>query len=417
MIHSTTTSHIRSQQEKPSIPLSVWMVGFMMFMACASYVMIYAYCGIFLKNVAGVSLSWIGFLEAMAEAASYLTKLLSGVISDQMDRRKPLVVAGIALTVISRLLLAISPTFALITITRIMERLGNGIQSTPRDAMVGDIAPPSRCGESYGLKRALAQAGSLFGAFLAYAVMVYTNDDYTSVFYVACIPSVISLLILIFFVKEKRTQKISAITAEIPLPKAKRKHPIRMENLLRMGRSYWMLMLVASIFFLARFGETFMTLHANGSFSLEPRYIAMVMVAYNLGHCLIAYPAGYIADRMNRYWVLAMGILMLILSDLCLATATGLTTFFIGAFLWGVQFGITQNVFTTLIAETVPEDLRGTGFGVFYIICASSAFIADTLAGQIGDHYGVEKIYIYGCVMAIISLFSLMFTMGYRKKK
>jgi len=417
MANSTTAGQIIENQTKPEIPLSVWMVGLMMFMACASYVMIYAYCGIFLKNVAGASLSWIGFLEAMAEAASYFTKLLSGIISDQMTRRKPLVVAGIAMTVISRLLLAMSPTFALITVTRVIERLGNGIQSTPRDAMVGDLAPPSRRGESYGLKRALAQAGSLFGAFLAYAVMVYTNDDYISVFYVACIPSVISLLVLIFFVHEKRAQKSSAITAEITLPQAKRKHPIRMQNLKRMGRSYWMLMFVAAVFFLARFGETFMTLHANGSFKLEPRYIAMVMVAYNLGHCLIAYPAGYLADRMNRYWVLAMGILMLILSDLCLATATGLTAFFIGAFLWGVQFGITQNVFTTLIAETVPEDLRGTGFGVFYIVCLNSAFVADTVAGQIGEYYGVGQIYIYGCVMAIVALFCLMFTMGYRKKK
>ncbi|MDP2193659.1 MAG: MFS transporter, partial [Alphaproteobacteria bacterium] len=340
----------------------------------------------------------------ISEGTSYLSKLLSGVISDQMTRRKPLVVIGITLTVISRILLALSPTYVLITLARIIERLGNGIQSTPRDAMVGDIAPPTRRGESYGMKRAIAQGGSLFGAFLAYAVMVYTNDDYISVFYVACIPSILSLIVLIFFVKENKASKSSAVTSEIPLPETKRKHPIRMVNLKRMGRSYWMLMFVASVFFLARFGETFMTLHADSTFKLAARYIPMVMVAYNAGHCLISYPAGYIADRMNRYWVLAMGILMLVLSDVCLATATGLSGFFLGAFLWGVQFGITQNVFTTLIAETVPEDLRGTGFGVFYIICALSAFFADTLAGQIAHNYGIEKVYIYGCVMAIIAL-------------
>lgn len=403
-----------------SIPATVWMIGLMMFMSNAAYVMIYTFCGVYLKNIAGVSLGVIGFLEALAESASYLTKLLSGIISDRMSKRKPIVLVGVFLAVLSRVLLALSPTVFFITVTRVFERFGNGIQSTPRDALVGDITSPMRRGEAYGLKRMIAQAGSLLGAFLGFIVMYLTNDDYTSVFSVACIPSVFALLILIFFVKERTSEKghhTSAVTSEIPLPDEKRKHPIRLENLLRMGRSYWMIILVSGVFMLARFGETFMNLHANDNFDLLPRLLPMVMIAYNAGHCLISYPIGYIADRMNRYWVLAIGIVMLVLSDFFLATAQSMTMFFVGAFFWGIQFGITQNVFTTLIAQTVPEDLRGTGFGIYHITCALGAFIADNAAGQISKYYSIFHAYMYSGIMAIISLLVLFFAMGFRSKK
>ena len=399
------------------IPFPVLMIGLMMFMSNAAYVMIYTFCGVYLKNIAGVSLGMIGFLEALAESASYLTKLLSGIISDRMSRRKPIVAIGVSLAVVSRILLALSPTVMFITITRVLERFGNGIQSTPRDALVGDITSAKRRGEAYGLKRMIAQAGSLIGAFLGFIVMYLTDDDYTEVFYVACFPSVIALIILFLFVKEKKKHKTSAVTAEIPLPDEKRKHPIQMKNLQRMGKSYWMIILVAGVFMLARFGETFMNLHANDNFDLLPRLLPMVMVAYNAGHCLISYPIGCLADRMNRYWVLAIGIVMLVLSDFFLATSQSLTMFFVGAFFWGIQFGITQNVFTTLIAHTVPEDLRGTGFGIYHIVCALGAFIADNAAGQISKHYSIYHAYTYSGVMAIVALLVLFFSMGYRAKK
>lgn len=404
-------------KEKLGMPTAVWMIGLMMFMSNAAYVMIYTFCGVYLKNIAGVSLGMIGFLEALAESASYLTKLLSGIVSDRMSKRKPIVLVGVALAVISRILLAFSPTVFFITLTRVLERFGNGIQSTPRDALVGDLTAPERRGEAYGLKRMIAQGGSLLGAFLGFFVMFYTNDDYTSVFMVACFPSVLAILILIFLVKEKKEHNASAVTAEIPLPDEKRRHPIQFKNLQRMGKGYWMIILVAGVFMLARFGETFLNLHANDNFELLPRLLPMVMVAYNAGYCIISYPIGYLVDRMNRYWVLAIGIVMLILSDFFLATAQSLPVFFVGAFFWGIQFGITQNVFTTLIAQTVPEDLRGTGFGIYHITCAIGAFIADNAAGQISKNFSIHHAYTYSGIMAIIALLVLFFSMGYRSKK
>ncbi|CAO5678410.1 MAG: putative MFS-type transporter YfcJ [Holosporales bacterium] len=408
---------IVSNKNNEKIPVTVFMIGLMMFMANASYVIIYAFCGVYLKDIGGVSLGLIGILEGLAEATSFLLKFLSGIVSDHLGRRKPLVLFGQILAALSRLVLALSPVFGIVVFSRIVERIGNGLQATPRDAIVGDITAPHRRGEAYGIKRMLAQAGSVFGAFLGYFVMAYTNDDYLTVFKVACIPSFIAVAIVLFFVKENKQHKTSAVTSEIPLPDEKRKHPIKMETLLKMGRSYWMIILIAAVFMLARFGENFMLFHGKENFGILVRFLPLIMITYNAGHSLISYPIGYIADRMNRYWVLAIGILMLVLADFCLATAQSSVVFFIGTFFWGVQFGITQNVFATLISQTVPENLRGTGFGIFNIVCAISCFSADALAGFISQNISIYHTYIYGGVMAIISLLFLIFAMGYRGKK
>lgn len=411
------TSIVCSSKDNEKIPLTVFMIGLMMFMANTSYVIIYAFCGVYLKDIGGISLGLIGILEGLAEATSFLLKFLSGIISDRMGSRKPLVLIGVTLAALSRFVLALSPVFGIVVFSRIMERIGNGLQATPRDAIVGDITTPKRRGEAYGIKRMLAQAGSVFGAILGYLVMAYTNDDYRTVFWVACIPSFFAIIIIAFFVHENKKHKTSAVTSEIPLPDEKRPHPIKMDILLKMGRSFWMIILIAGVFMLARFGENFMIFHGKENFGVLTRFLPFIMITYNAGHSLVSYPIGYIADRMNRYWVLAIGILMLVLSDFCLATAQSSLMFFIGTFFWGVQYGITQNVFVTLISETVPENLRGTGFGIFNIVCAISCFSADALAGFISENVSIFHTYMYGGVMAIISLLFLMFAMGYRGKK
>ena len=158
-VDSTNTS---AKPVQP-IPQTVWTLGWMMFLINLSYVMIYSFSGIYLKTLLGVSMGLIGLLEGLAEAASFAMKLVSGMFSDFLRRRKPVMIFGYMLSVFSRPILAISNSFALVLTARIMERLGNGIQATPRDAMVADVAPPKRIGASYGLKRSLATAGSFFG--------------------------------------------------------------------------------------------------------------------------------------------------------------------------------------------------------------------------------------------------------------
>lgn len=400
----------------PPIPRTVWILGGMMFLINLSYVMIYSFSGIYLKTLLGVTITWIGFLEGLAEAASYAMKLFSGMFSDYLRRRKPVMVFGYLLSVFSRPILAVSHSFSLVLTARLMERLGNGIQATPRDAMVADIAPPNRIGASYGLKRSLATAGSFFGGVCGILAMMATNGDYQKVFWIASIPAIIAFSILLFIVKEPKQFDHPAVSSEVPLPAPKRRQRIQISQFHLLGQAFWLLMAVNAIFMLSRMGETFLILHAHSNFGLSKTYAPAIMMLFNAGWCAASYPVGVLADRMNRYWFLAIGIIFIVLADLVLASAESLTVVFIGVVLWGIQYGITQNIFVSLIAEKVPEDLRGTGFGCYYIISAISALVCDTCAGNIAHHYGEGRVFIASGIVALMSLMVLIFIMGYKKR-
>lgn len=407
---------VKQSKTYPPIPQLVWIIGSMMFLVNLSFIMVYSYVGIYMKSL-GVTMAWIGVVEGLAEASSFLMKLLSGIYSDFLKRRKPVMLVGYTMIVFSRIVFSLAATFAPLFAARLVERLGNGIQSTPRDTMVADVSPPSRIGAAYGLKRTLAQSGSLLGAIVAMFAFTAVSEDYQSVFQLAAVPAVVAFLILIFFVIEPKKFAHSAVSAEIPLPPEQHKRSIiNLANLAKLGSTFWLLMGINAIFMLSRFSETFLSLHAYNNFGLAGKHAPLIMLVFNAGWVLSSYPVGVMADRMNRYWFLALGILFLILADHFLATATSLKWIFIGCFFWGVQYGVTQNIFLSLVAENVPVNLRGTGFGSYYIICAISAYFADHLAGTISQHHGEASAFSLSGVIAIVSLLALLSLMIYKTK-
>jgi len=417
MTHSNkSSSHEYLAKPLLNVPLLVWILGCMMFLANLSFIMVYSYVGIYMKSM-GVTMGWIGVVEGVAEGCSYLMKLFSGMFSDYLRRRKPVMIVGYTMLLISRIIFSVAGSFYPLFAARLVERIGNGIQSTPRDTMVADIAPANRIGTAYGLKRTLAQAGSFLGAICAIGAMIWAEGDYELIFRIAAIPALIAFLILMFFVHEPKKFAHSAVSAEIPLPSERKRSYMHWSSLGQLGTPFWILMGLASIFMLSRFGETFLTLHAYTNFGLELAYAPTIMLVFNAGWCLSSYPVGVLADRMNRYMFLAMGIVFLILADHFLATATSLTWVYVGCFFWGVQYGVTQNIFLSLIVEKVPHDLRGTGFGVYYIICAISAYFADMIAGFVSEDYGQPMAFSVSGVIAMVCLLLLIVLIGYKRNK
>jgi MFS family permease len=396
---------------KGEIPRTVYVLGAMMFLMNCAFVMTYSFSGLYLKSLGAANVA-VGFLEGLAEATSFLMKFFSGVISDALRRRKPVMYIGYALSVIARPMMAAAGSFGWFFGAKLSERLGNGIQATPRDAIVADVTPPSRIGAAYGLKRSIAQAGSIVGALLGWIAMWLTDDNMGAVFWLACVPSFVAFLLLTFYVKEPKRMDHSAVSAEVPLPATKRRHRISWSNLRLLGSSFWLLMLVNAIFMLARVSEQFLVIHAKESYDMASRYAPIVCMVYNLGYCLISYPVGLMADRINRYWFLTLGIVIMVLASLILATAVNLWILFLGILFWGFQMGITLNIFSSLIAETVPENLRGTGFGCYYIINAVAIILAETMAGKVADVFGLHSSFIVSAVISIVALIALIVIMA-----
>jgi MFS family permease len=397
------------------IPFSVWGLGIATFLLNSSSVIVFGLCALYMKNHLGASIATIVVFEGYVEACANFTKVFSGVLSDYLRRRKNLMVVGFAMATVARPILALFPAVEAVLIARFMDRIGNGIQSAPRDALVGDISPHDIRGACFGLRQALATAGSLFGGVLSYTAMSQSGNDYIFTFWVASIPATLGLLILLFTVKEPDPKDADFDENDSAQKKIKR-HPIRIEDLKRMGRSYWILMGIAGLFFIGRISESFLLLNAETTFKMPAADVQLIIMFYNASNALASFPIGILSDRMRRMNILLLGFVVLISADLILGFTSNKNLMFLGVALWGIQIGVTQSMFLTIISEKVPADLRGTGIGMFYLITSLALALGGRVAGYFAGNYGVQDTFLMSGAAALLAFFALMLFSLKRKK-
>lgn len=375
-------------------------------MMCSSisYIMILGVFGLYLKSI-GHSQTSIGFLEGLFEAISYFLKLFSGVITDVLRTRKGLIILGYAFLVISPPSIVLATSALGAGVGRALNRVGNGIWSVPRDALVGDVAPKNMRGQCFGLKRSMGTIGCILGSISAFVAMHYFNFGFKAIFTLAGISVLAGFLIIVFRVKDSYTDAAAA------MPRQK----FKWSDLRELGWDYALIMCVATVFWLSRIEEGFMPLYAYLHFDLSLSYVPLIMLVYNITYTLSSYPIGILADRTNRIVFLGIGIVILILADLSFFAATSITGFWVGVILWGIQMGIAMNTFTTLIVDVTPKKLHGTAFGCYYIICAICVIIANSFAGYISETWGNRYAYLLSAFIASLSLIILMLVMKYRK--
>jgi len=266
---------------------------------------------------------------------------------------------GYALTITSMFLTSMSAGYGSIFAARLIGRSGNGIQATPRDAMVGDVAPADKRGSSYGLMRSLGLLGSIIGSGLSIVAMWYTANNFREVFYLATIPSIIAFLLLWCFVKEPK--HTSDTVNEIDKPA---KLFVKLSDLYGLGKKFWYLMGIVSIFMFDQFSCQWQTLVAYEKFNLSAQYVPLISMVFCISYCLSSYPVGLLSDKIGRFKILFCGITILTIADLIIASATSLPWLFVGIFMLGCQTGIAQNTFASLIAyleKVVVEDPRKFG--------------------------------------------------------
>ena len=400
---------MKNSSEQPlRIPGAIWGLGAAVFFVNLSSVMVRCLAAAYMRSILGLGTGWIGLVEGVVEGVSFLMKMLSGIMSDYLRRRKLMIVLGYIFMLLSRPILALFSSIYMVVLARFLDRVGNGIQASPRDALVGDIAPKEIRGACYGLRIGLGTAGSFAGALVALILMWINEADYLHVFLMAMIPALLAVIIMVFFIKEPEKNQH---------PKnLKPRHPLNWADVPRLGRSYWLLMIVVSVFMIAQLGEAIMVIHAHQNFGLEDKNVPLILLVYNLTYSTGSYPAGMLSDKLSRTTVLSIGFLSLIIGDLFLCCATNLNMIFTGVALCGLQMAITQSIFMAMVADTVPDDLRGTGFGIFYLICAVSVIISNTGAGFIAEIFSESASFLCSMIVAIVALGLLFIYAAYSRK-
>ncbi|MDR1488744.1 MAG: MFS transporter [Holosporales bacterium] len=387
-----------------SIPRGILAIGIASLFINIATVVTFSGSSLYMKTVLGTGVAVIGLLEAVIEIVAYTTRIFSGVISDFFKNRKVGIVIGFALIAISKPLLAFSKTVPHIFITRLMDRAGNGIQASPRDAFVGDIAPPHLKGSCYGFRQSLCAIGSTIGGIMGIVILSMSNNNFELLFLIAGIPAVLAVLVITLFTKEKKDNH----------QKSKlNRQPIKIKNLKLLGNKFWLLMIVVLVFMMSRFSEIFIVLHACGNHGLSISYGPSISVIFNLVAALIAFPIGKISDKIERTTLLLIGLIMLFSAHLLIYSSSSLYGIFLGLVIWGSQFGINQAIVSVLVSDYVPKGLRGTGFGVYYVITAIATGFASFFAGIMSAKTGSEvTAFFYGAIFSGISIILLLFLKG-----
>ncbi len=389
-----------------AIPRSIWALGLVSMLMDISSEMIHGLLPVFLVSVLGTSAVTVGLIEGIAEATASITKIFSGTLSDYLGKRKFLAALGYGLAAVTKPLFPLAPSVGWVMTARFVDRIGKGIRGAPRDALVGDLAPPHLRGASYGLRQSLDTVGAFAGPLLAVLLMALTLNDFRLVFWIAVVPAFLSLAVMIFGVSEPETRR------EPGAPRS----PIRGADFLRLGAAYWWLVLVAAVLTLARFSEAFLVLRAL-ALGLPVALAPMVLVVMNVVYAASAYPAGRLSDRVDRPIVLVAGCVALLAADVVLALAGGVWSALAGVALWGLHMGLTQGLFAALVADTTPSRLRGTAFGVFNLVSGGAMLGASVLAGWLWDQYGAPATFYAGAGFTALALLGLSNTLTGRSQR
>jgi MFS family permease len=386
----------RSAQARSRIPRGVWVLGFVSLLMDISSEMIHSLLPLFLVGSLGVGVLAVGIIEGIAESTALVSKVFSGVLSDALGRRKGLALLGYGLGAMAKPAFALAEGAGTVVAARFVDRVGKGIRGAPRDALLADLTAPDVRGAAFGLRQSLDTVGAFVGPLLATVLMIVWAGDFRAVFWVAVVPALLSVVLLAAGIREP--------TRSTPTGNG---HAIRRPSLARLGPRVWGVVGIGAVFTLARFSEAFLVLRA-AEVGVATAWVPLVMVAMNLVYAATAYPFGRLSDTMDRRMLLAAGLVVLVLSDLVLATAGHWAALGIGVALWGVHMGLTQGLLAAMVADAAPEELRGTAFGVFNLVAGVAMLASSALAGLLWQAVGSVATFLAGAGFAALTLASVV---------
>jgi len=380
------------QHKAARLPRTVWALGLVSLFMDASSESIHALLPLFLTTTLGASVATVGLIDGVAEAVASFAKMVSGYLSDRFGRRKPLVLLGYGLAALSKPMFPLANSATAVFAARFADRIGKGLRGAPRDALVADVTPPEMRGRAFGLRQALDTAGAFIGPLAAIALMAAFADNMRLVFWIAAIPALLAVVCVLVGVEDRAP----------PVPRSAARAPLRLSELKRLPPDFWRIIAVSVVFMLARFSEAFLVLKAN-AVGLPLALAPLVLVAMNLVYAAGSYPAGAWADRSPAPRLLMAGLACLVAADLTLAWAGGIVAAFAGIALWGAHMALTQGLLSKLVAERAPADLRGSAFGVFYLLTGAATLVSSVVAGLLWDWRGPGATFVAGAAFAALA--------------
>jgi len=399
----------REEKRFSGLSRNVFFLGVVSFLTDVSSDMIFTLLPLFLLNVLRVGTPVIGLIEGIAEGIASLLKVLSGWLSDRMERRKGLAVFGYSVSTLAKPFLYFATTWGAAAGVRFVDRLGKGIRTSPRDALIADSTSPGEMGKSFGFHRGVDTAGAVLGLAVA-ALVVYlvqrgglelTRDAFQTVVLVGVVPAVLAVLVLLFFVRER-----GRATASKGLGDSEIAGGLPSERSPGTGRGnrgfdirFKLFLGIVVLFTLGNSSDAFLILRAQDLDFAVPQ-ILLLFVAFNLVYALASMPAGLVSDRLGRRGVIVVGWLLYALAYLGLGLASAAWHVWLLFVLYGLYYGIAEGVSRAFVADIVPAERRGTAYGLYHTAVGLSLLPASLVAGWLWHIVGPEAPFFFGAAMA-----------------
>ena len=376
-----------------SLPRNVVAIGLVSLLNDASSEIIYPLLPVFLTTTLGASARAIGVIEGLAESISSLLKLFAGYFSDRLGKRKALVVAGYSLASVARPLLAFAQSWTQVLAIRLTDRVGKGVRTAPRDAMIADTVDVSQRGLAFGFHRAMDHAGAVIGPLVGYLLVVLfvanygfpTAGEFTRIFLVASVPALIAVLVAIFFMRESPVQVKQG--AEIP------KLTLR-----GFDSNFKRFLLVLALFTLSNSSDRFLILRATHA-GVSTAMVPLLWAAHHGTKVLSSLYGGDLSDRLGRKRLIVSGWALYAAVYAGFAFATHEASLWILFLIYGLYFGVAEGAEKALVADLVRPEQRGTAYGLYNLAFGITVFPASLLMGIIWDWKGPTTAFLLSATM------------------
>ena len=405
---NTTSSNIEPEGSRGlrGLPRNVWVVTATSLLTDISSEMLVHLLPLFLANVLGVRTNVIGLIEGLAETTASLLKVFSGWLSDRMGQRKWLTVAGYSLSTLAKPFLYFATTWTAVLAVRFTDRVGKGIRTAPRDALIADSIDEKRRGLAFGLHRAGDTAGALLGILIALAVvwllqgrgLELTRPTFQTVVLLSIPPAVLAVIVLALGAKD------------VPVAGQRERPKLSLRGL---DPRFQRFLIVMVLFTLGNSSDAFLVLRAQ-SLGLSVAGVLAMLVTFTFVYTVVSTPAGALSDRIGRRKVIVAGWLAYAVIYLGFALAGTTGQIWLLFALYGIYYGMAEGAGKALVADVVQPEQRGTAYGIYNAAIGLAAFPASLIAGVLWQGvagwagFGPAAPFLFGAAMAALAVLLLV---------
>jgi MFS family permease len=355
---------------------------------------IYPLLPVFLNSYLGIGVTFIGFIEGLAESSSSILKLISGKLSDKIGKNKLLTITGYTVSSLVRPLIALSTLGWHVVICRFFDRVGKGIRTSPRDVLIAESTPPEMHGRAFGFHRSLDNLGAVIGPLIAFGLLPILNNDLRQLFLFSSIPGIFIILLLIFGVKEthKHTKSNDNQKLDIKL----------------FDKNFKFFLGSLALFTLGNSSDAFLLLKAKST-GISVNFLPVLWVIFHLVKFGSSYPLGIISDSVGRKRMIVSGWIIYFLVYIGFAFAMNEWQIWGLFIIYGLYYGFTEGIEKAFVMEIIPKDKKGTAFGFYNFTIGLCALPASLIFGFFYDYSGAKTAFLISSALSLLSIFILTF--------